>query len=131
QNDMATIRLLWGGETTGARRGGGRGGRNQELALAAAAQLALMRAPGVVASAGTDGVDGPTAAAGGIVDAPAGDALRARGGDPALVLADNDAYAALDAAGALLRPGPTHTNVMDVQVALCGAAGAADATGRP
>jgi hydroxypyruvate reductase len=124
--------LLWGGETTVAVRGPGRGGRNQECALAAA--LALERAgplpPGVEAvylAAGTDGVDGPTDAAGGWVAPGAAAAVRAAGADPALALAANDSHAALAAlgppdhplgAGGLVVTGPTHTNVMDVHLAL-------------
>jgi hydroxypyruvate reductase len=118
--------LLWGGETTVTVRGAGRGGRNQELALAAALALDDAACRGAlpegarftVLSAGTDGIDGPTDAAGGCVDAHTVAAMRARGVDPVGALAENDSYAALDAAGALLRTGPTHTNVMDVQVAL-------------
>jgi hydroxypyruvate reductase len=115
--------LLWGGETTVTLRGAGRGGRNQELALAAALHLEALRRPGVVLSAGTDGIDGPTDAAGACVDATTAGRMRALGADPVRALAENDSYPALDAAGALLRTGPTHTNVMDVQVALTGAGG--------
>lgn len=118
--------LLWGGETTVTVRGRGRGGRNQELALAAALTLdGAVRAGTlaadadlVVLSGGTDGIDGPTDAAGAWATPRTVADARARGVDAARALADNDAYAFFDAAGGLLRPGPTHTNVMDVQVAL-------------
>jgi len=92
------------------------GGRCQELALAAARTLA--GAPPAVAllAAGTDGRDGPTDAAGAIVDGATWSAVTAAGRDPARDLAGHDAYRALDAAGALLRVGLTGTNVMDVVV---------------
>lgn len=109
---------LWGGETTVTVTGAGRGGRNQEVALAAALHLDRAEADAVVLSGGTDGVDGPTDAAGGWASPRTADAARRAGLDPAARLADNDAYAALDAAGALVRTGPTHTNVADVIVAL-------------
>jgi glycerate-2-kinase len=112
---------IWGGETTvtlGADPPG-LGGRCQELALAAA--RALAGTPGGVAllAAGTDGRDGPTDAAGAIVDGRTWPAIEAAGRDPARDLAAHDAYRALDAAGALLRPGLTGTNVMDVVIGVC------------
>lgn len=111
--------LLAGGETTVTLRGEGKGGRNQELALALA--LELEGWSGMVAlSGGTDGTDGPTDAAGAVVD---GDTvLRARGLGlvPERCLADNDSYRFFDALGDLLRTGPTRTNVMDVQILLVG-----------
>lgn len=109
---------LWGGETTVTVAGAGRGGRNQEVALAAALALDGAAAPAVVLSGGTDGVDGPTDAAGGWGSPRTAGRVRAAGLDPAARLADNDAHPALDAAGALLRTGPTHTNVADIGVAL-------------
>ncbi len=105
--------LVLGGETTVTVRGKGLGGRNQELALAAA--LALEEWPGItVVALGTDGTDGPTDAAGGMVDA--GTPLRAReaGLDPLAHLLDNNAYPLLQAAGDLLITGPTRTNVNDL-----------------
>jgi glycerate 2-kinase len=112
--------LIGGGETTVAVTGGGRGGRNQELALAAA--LALDGADRAVAllSGGTDGVDGPTDAAGAWATADTAARARALGYDPADHLARNDSHSLFDALGQLLRPGPTHTNVMDLQVVLTG-----------
>lgn len=112
--------LLWGGETTVTVAGAGRGGRNQELALAAALELEGADRPIVLLSGGTDGIDGPTDAAGGWVTPATASAARALDLDPEDHLARNDAYPLLDALGQLLRPGPTHTNVMDVQVALVG-----------
>jgi hydroxypyruvate reductase len=132
--------LLWGGETTVTVRGAGRGGRNQEWALAAALELER-RAPALAGAAqagadvvlmagGTDGVDGPTDAAGAWATPGAAAAARRLGLDPGRALADNDAhtfFAALGAAdappdaraaGGLLVTGPTHTNVMDVYLAL-------------
>jgi glycerate-2-kinase len=69
-------------------------------------------------SAGTDGIDGPTDAAGGVVDGGTLGAARRRGMDVRAALADNDAYGFLSALGALFAPGPTGTNVMDVKIAL-------------
>jgi len=97
----------------------GVGGRCQELALAAARALAG-RAPGTaLLAAGTDGRDGPTDAAGAIVDASTWGAIAAAGRDPERDLASHNAYPALDAVGALLRPGLTGTNVMDVVMGVC------------
>ncbi len=112
---------IWGGEATvtlGAISG--RGGRCQEIALAAAerfAQLGKGRRIALLA-AGTDGRDGPTDAAGAIVTPETWEKIRATGLDPALLLKQHDAYPALDAARALLKPGMTGTNVNDVVVAV-------------
>jgi hydroxypyruvate reductase len=96
----------------------GLGGRCQELALAAARALDGGH-PGVgLMAAGTDGRDGPTDAAGAIVDGGTWRAIAAAGRDPARDLARHDAYHALDAAGALLKVGLTGTNVMDVVIGL-------------
>ncbi|PIE14670.1 MAG: glycerate kinase [Rhodobacterales bacterium] len=109
---------LFGGETTVRLQGNGKGGRNQELAL----RLALLAeeqgwAPGwVFLSGGTDGRDGPTDAAGGLVDAGSLRRMRAKGVDPQAMLADNDSYHALQAAEDLLITGATGTNVADLQV---------------
>ncbi len=110
--------LLWGGEPTVTVRGGGKGGRNQELALAAA--IALEGAPErcLVLSGGTDGIDGPTDAAGAWATPRTARRARRQGLDPKSCLDNNDSYAFFDALGNLLRPGPTHTNVMDLHVAL-------------
>jgi glycerate 2-kinase len=109
--------IVAGGETTVMVRGDGRGGRNQELVLAAC--IALGGAPGIaVGSAGTDGVDGPTDAAGAVADA--GTLARAAdaGVDPDVALRENDSHSFFRAAGGLIITGPTGTNVNDVHVAL-------------
>ena len=107
---------LAGGETVVRLTGHGMGGRNQELALAAAPGLAGL--PAAVFSVGSDGTDGPTDAAGGYVDGDTAAALAARGLDAGAVLADNDAYHALQAVDGLIVTGPTGTNVNDVAVVL-------------
>ena len=107
---------LAGGETVVHLTGHGLGGRNQELALAAAPGLAGL--PATVFSVGSDGTDGPTDAAGGYVDGDTAAALAARGLDAGAVLADNDAYHALQAVDGLIVTGPTGTNVNDVAVVL-------------
>lgn len=106
-----------GGETVVHLTGRGLGGRNQELALAAAEELRGLNA--AVFSVGSDGTDGPTDAAGGYVDGSSLDALHAAGLDLHQVLMDNDAYHALRSIGGLIMTGPTGTNVNDVAVALC------------
>lgn len=116
--------LVAGGETTVTVRGPGRGGRNQELALAAA--LALEGTEGVaLAALATDGRDGPTDAAGAWVDGSTAARIRAAGLDPEAALARNDSHPALAAAGALLRTGPTGTQVNDLLVVLIDPADAA------
>ncbi len=97
----------------------GLGGRCQELALAAARALDGAGPAVMLLAAGTDGRDGPTDAAGAIVDGSTWRVVVAAGRDPARDLAAHDAYRALDAARALLRPGLTGTNVMDVVVGIC------------
>ena len=110
--------FIWGGETTVTlgEAPPGLGGRCQELALAAARVLGGAP-PGVaLLAAGTDGRDGPTDAAGAVVDGETWGMIVRAGRDPARDLAAHDAYRALDAAGTLLRPGLTGTNVMDVVI---------------
>jgi len=109
--------LISGGETTVTLRGRGRGGRNQEFALAAALDIEGARDV-VVLSGGTDGTDGPTDAAGAVADGRTADRARARGMDPRRHLEDNDAYPLFDRLGDLLRTGPTNTNVMDLRLVL-------------
>lgn len=113
------VALIFGGETTVQLRGSGLGGRNQELALRVA-KLGAERLSGdwLFLSGGTDGRDGPTDAAGGIATPATWEAIRAAGQDPGALLANNDSYAALKSAGALLITGGTGTNVADVQVFL-------------
>ena len=109
--------FIAGGETVVHLTGHGLGGRNQELALAAAPALAGLRGC-CVFSVGSDGTDGPTDAAGGYTDGEALAALTAAGLNVPHVLADNDAYHALQAVGGLIMTGPTGTNVNDVAVVL-------------
>jgi hydroxypyruvate reductase len=105
--------LILGGETTVTLRGEGSGGRNQELALAAA--QALQGWPHItVVALGTDGNDGPTDAAGGVVDGGTVDRARAAGLNPQAHLQNNDAYPLLRATNDLLLTGPTNTNVNDL-----------------
>jgi hydroxypyruvate reductase len=105
--------LVWGGETTVTIRGGGKGGRNQELGLAAA--LALEGWPGVMLVAlATDGTDGPTDAAGAWVTGETVARARALGLDPLAALMANDSYTFFDRLGDLIRTGPTGTNVNDL-----------------
>jgi hydroxypyruvate reductase len=109
--------LIMGGETTVRIRGEGLGGRNQELALGAA--MALEGVDGfAVMSLATDGVDGPTDAAGARLDAKS--ILRAKklGFSPDAALARNDTYPLLEAIGALIKTGPTGTNLNDIAVGL-------------
>jgi glycerate 2-kinase len=111
--------LVWGGETTVTIRGNGKGGRNQELALAAA--LALDGWPGVLVMAlATDGTDGPTDAAGAVVTGETIARARAQGLDPRAALAENDSYPFFEALGDLIRTGPTGTNVNDLLFVLVG-----------
>lgn len=102
------------GETTVLVTGDGMGGRNQHAALAAAIELEGTDA--VFGTLGTDGVDGPTDAAGAVVDGTTAEALRSAGVDPAAALAACDSHTALGAVGALIRTGPTGTNVADAWV---------------
>ena len=117
--DGKKLAFLAGGETVVKVTGTGKGGRNQELALAAARGIAGI-AGAAVFSVGSDGTDGPTDAAGGYVDHETCAELVAQGIDIHRVLENNDAYHALEKTGGLLRTGPTGTNVNDVAVALVG-----------
>lgn len=112
------LALLAAGETTVTVRGSGLGGRNQELALAFALEAERLGLAGAWAflSAGTDGRDGPTDAAGAIVDPGTLERGRRAGGDPEAALAENDAYRFFERSGDLFRTGPTGTNVADLQV---------------
>ena len=111
------IAYILGGETVVHLTGHGKGGRNQELALAAAEGLAGL-SNAAVFSVGSDGTDGPTDAAGGYVDGATKAALDAQGVSIADVLADNDAYHALKRTDGLIFTGPTGTNVNDLSVLL-------------
>ena len=115
--DPKALAFIAGGETVVKLTGHGKGGRNQEIALSAAAGIAgLERA--AVFSVGSDGTDGPTDAAGGYADGDTCAELQAHGLSVDAVLQDNDAYHALQAIGALIITGPTGTNVNDLSVAL-------------
>lgn len=109
--------FLAGGETVVKVTGTGKGGRNQELALAAAAGIDGLEQT-CVFSIGSDGTDGPTDAAGGYVDGSTARMLREKGIDLYEVLENNDAYHALRETGGLIMTGPTGTNVNDVAVLL-------------
>jgi len=105
--------ILAGGETTVTIRGPGKGGRNQELALAAA--IALEDWPGIaLLSAGTDGTDGPTDAAGAFADGETCKEALQKGIKPLAYLLNNDSYNFFEPLGQLLKTGPTRTNVMDL-----------------
>jgi len=108
--------VLASGETTVRVTGQGRGGRNQEFALASA--LALARASWCIASVGTDGVDGPTDAAGAWVDGSTLDRARRMGLDPVAYLHANDSWTFFHRVGGHITTGPTDTNVGDVQMVL-------------
>ena len=119
ETDGGRLCLLAGGETTVTVKGGGLGGRNMELALAFA--LELKGTSGItLLSAGTDGTDGPTDAAGAIVDGETTAKAAAKGLDPEDYLNRNDSYPFFKAVGGLLMTGPTGTNVMDIQIILIG-----------
>jgi glycerate 2-kinase len=108
--------VISGGETTVTIRGNGQGGRNQEFALAAALDIAGLKDV-VILSAGTDGTDGPTDAAGAIAD---GSTVARAGIDAAACLANNDSYRFFENLGDLVKTGPTGTNVADVRIMLLG-----------
>ena len=113
------IALLAGGETVVHLKGNGLGGRNQELALAAAVILDGIPNAALI-SVGSDGTDGPTDAAGGYADTDTVRELEAKGLDIRAYLDNNDAYHALQAVNNLIITGPTGTNVNDVTVGLLG-----------
>ena len=110
--------LIWGGETTVTVMGSGKGGRNQEVALSGAIAMEGVTRNVVFLSGGTDGIDGPTDAAGACITPDTVLEARRKGWDPQHYLDNNDSYPLLDRLGLLLKSGPTHTNVMDVLIAL-------------
>jgi len=120
EDEPGWICHLWGGETTVTVKGKGLGGRNQELALGAAFALESAGRPMLLLSGGTDGIDGPTDAAGAFVTPETLRRARQRKRDPQDYLDANDAYTFFLEMNTLLKPGPTHTNVMDVVVGLVG-----------
>lgn len=109
--------ILSGGETTVTLSGDGKGGRNQEFALAAAVDIADLKDI-VILSAGTDGTDGPTDAAGAVADTTTAARGKAAGLDPSIHLAGNNAYPFFRELGDLVFTGPTDTNVMDLRIVL-------------
>ena len=109
--------VISSGETTVSVRGSGRGGRNQEFALALLPRLPSTRLI-VVASIGTDGIDGPTDAAGAIADSSTRQRADAAGLAPEAFLNDNNTYVFFERLGDLIKTGPTATNVGDLQVIL-------------
>jgi len=110
--------IIAGGETVVKITGNGLGGRNQEMALSAAMGIAGLENT-IIFAIGSDGTDGPTDAAGGLVDGETMAKLAAQGISIEKTLANNDSYHALKAAGGLIITGPTGTNVNDVAVILC------------
>jgi glycerate 2-kinase len=112
--------VIGSGETTVTVRGDGKGGRNQEFALAAAAELPTFGTPAVLGSAGTDGIDGPTDAAGAVVDTTTLERAARLAVSAESALAANNAYAFFESLGDLLMWGPTGTNVGDLHVLIVG-----------
>lgn len=117
QGETRSVALIAGGETVVHLSGTGKGGRNQELALAAAEGIADCRDTAVF-SVGSDGTDGPTDAAGGYADSGTAGKLREKGISIYEILRNNDAYRALEACDGLIITGPTGTNVNDISVVL-------------
>ncbi len=118
QTTKKSIAFVMGGETVVRLKGTGKGGRNQELALAAAKHLQGCTDT-YIFSVGSDGTDGPTDAAGGYADTETAEAVKkATGKTVTAFLADNDAYNALKAVKGLIITGPTGTNVNDFSVLL-------------
>lgn len=117
ENSETSVAFIAGGETVVHLTGHGKGGRNQELALAAAKGISGMKDT-LIFSLGSDGTDGPTDAAGGWVDGTTQARLRAEGISIDAVLQENDAYHALKAVDGLIMTGPTGTNVNDLSVLL-------------
>lgn len=117
RDEARSLAWIAGGETVVHLSGKGLGGRNQEIALAAAPLIEGLEGTAVF-SFGSDGTDGPTDAAGGYCDGGTMGVLREKGIDAAAALADNDSYTALKACGGLIITGPTGTNVNDLSVVL-------------
>ncbi|MDD2865463.1 MAG: glycerate kinase [Methylococcales bacterium] len=114
------IAFITGGETTVTLRGNGKGGRNQEMALAFAIAAAKynLKNEWIFLSGGTDGIDGVSPAAGGCVDNGTLERMKKAGANPAQLLENNDSYAALKCSNDLLLTGATGTNVADLQILL-------------
>ena len=117
KNEVKPVCLLFGGETTVKMTGRGLGGRNQHLALLCA--ILLQNHPGItILSAGTDGTDGPTDAAGAVVDSDTVTGALSKNIDPAKYIRDFDSYHFFKKAGGQIITGPTMTNVMDIIVVI-------------
>jgi hydroxypyruvate reductase len=112
------VAVIASGETTVKVVGKGKGGRNQELALSVARTLAGRATEWAVGSMGTDGIDGPTDAAGAYVDSTTIARAMQQSLDPDAYLADNNAYAFFQRLDDLIITGPSTTNVGDIQIAL-------------
>lgn len=117
EDKAGKLAYILGGETVVTLRGQGKGGRNQEIALAAVPYLAKV-GKALVFSVGSDGTDGPTDAAGGMVDSESEEKLLHQNIDGGEMLRQNDSYPALQAINALIMTGPTGTNVNDLTVLL-------------
>jgi glycerate-2-kinase len=113
--------IIFGGESTVTVTGNGKGGRNQELATGFLTKSPAIKAPFAFVACGTDGTDGPTDAAGGIIDPDTLKKLSEKQLDPFTYLNNNDTYHLLKELDALLKTGPTQTNVMDINLLLIGA----------
>ena len=111
--------VILGGETIVHLKGKGKGGRNQEIALSAAQGISGLNDT-VILAIGSDGTDGPTDAAGGLVDGTTAHRLQELGIDITEELRANNAYPTLDACSDLVRTGPTGTNVNDLLLLICG-----------
>ena len=109
-----------GGETTVTVKGSGSGGRNQEMALALAIEANSKANPNhwIFLSGSTDGIDGPTNAAGGLIDSKTSDRIKMSGHDPTWFLENNNSYQALSQSGDLIITGSSGTNVADIQILL-------------
>jgi hydroxypyruvate reductase/glycerate 2-kinase len=105
--------IISGGEPIVKVKGNGKGGRNQEFVLSL---VNLLKKGEIVASVGTDGIDGPTDAAGAVADWTTMDRARKLNIDPLYYLANNDSYSFFEKVNGLIKTGPTGTNVMDVQI---------------
>jgi hydroxypyruvate reductase/glycerate 2-kinase len=117
KSEVKPVCLLFGGETTVKMTGKGVGGRNQHLALLSA--ILLQNHPGItILSAGTDGTDGPTSAAGAVVDSDTLPVALSKNIDPAKYLSEFDSYHFFKKAGGHINTGPTMTNVMDIIVVI-------------
>ncbi|MFA3781789.1 glycerate kinase [Melioribacteraceae bacterium 4301-Me] len=110
--------FLYGGETTVTVKGNGKGGRNQEFVLSALIEMRNTDSPFIIASTGTDGIDGPTDAAGAFVDQLILKKMEEKKLNPIDYLYNNDAYTFFSQVGGLIKIGPTGTNVMDIAVGL-------------